>query len=165
MAIALGSCQEDIDLTKEKRAKNEQTFLSYANKEGYEKVSLPGLYADSYVYMKWIGEKHKGIKPKQTDLVKYHYTGAYLNEWTENPKKGIFDSNKNQEVLQASPVSDNITGMKIALQNMAVGDKVSLVIPWYLGYGQGKYDQLGRQLFPGFIALHFDVELEEIITR
>ncbi len=160
MVVAFSSCEEDVDLSKERRAKNEQTFLSYADKSDYEKVSLAGLYADSYVYMKWLSEKHEGAKPKQTDLVKMHYSGYLLTEWDKNPEKGLFDTNKEQAVLQATPVNVYINGMMIALQNMAVGDKVGVLIPWYLAYGNR-----GNGRIPPYSALYFEVELNEIIER
>ncbi len=164
-AVALASCEESRDISKEKRSQNEQTFLSYAKKSDYEKVSLEGLYADSYVYMKWLNGKHEGIKPKQTDLVKMQYTGYFLTEWNEDKNAKPFDSNTNLAVLQASPVNSYIMGMQIALQNMSVGDKVGVVIPWYLGYGTGKYDGYGRVSFPAYKALYFEVELKEISER
>ncbi len=163
MAVSLASCEENIDVSKERRAKNEQTFLSYGNKADYQKVSLAGLYADSYVYIKWLSEKHKGEKPRQTDLVKMHYTGYFLVDWTDSKNASPFDSNTELAVLQAGPVNGYIQGMQIALQNMTVGDKVGVAIPWYLGYGAGKYDNYGRTIFPGYKALYFEVELKEII--
>ncbi len=166
MAVSLASCEENIDVSKERRAKNEQTFLGYAKKPDYEKVSLAGLYADSYVYMKWLSEKHEGVKPRQTDLVKMQYTGYFLTEWSKDGENARpFDSNAELAVLQSSPVNGYITGMQIALQNMSVGDKVGLVIPWYLAYGAGKYDAYGRMTFPAYKALYFEVELKEIIER
>ncbi len=160
MAMAVVSCNEDIDLQKERRAKNEELFQSYKGEKDYEKVSLPGLYRDAFVYMKWEDEKHKGEKPKQTDLVKMHYTGYLLSDWMKGQKESYFDTNKHLEVLQAAPVSGYIGGMKIALQNMAVGDKVGVVIPWFLGYGQ-----YGARAIPAYAALYFEVELKEIIKR
>ncbi len=165
MAVALGSCEDNVDLTKEKRAKNEQAFLSYAKKTDYQKVSLAGLYADSYVYMKWLSKKHEGAKPRQTDLVKMHYSGYFLTEWSKDTNARPFDSNTDLAVLQAGPVNGYIEGMQIALQNMSVGDKVGVIIPWYLGYGQGRYGAYGQVEFPGYKALYFEVELKEIIER
>ncbi len=160
LAVALGSCDDSVDLSKERRSKNEKAFLSYKQRVGYERVSLPGLYEDSFVYMKWLGDKHKGDKPKQTDLVKMHYSGYLLTSWTNNPATGLFDSNTNLEVLHANPVDGFIEGVSIALQNMAVGDKVGVVIPWYLAYGA-----IGSGRIAPYSALYFELELNEIIKK
>ncbi|MDO4695464.1 MAG: FKBP-type peptidyl-prolyl cis-trans isomerase [Porphyromonas sp.] len=60
-----------------------------------------------------------------------------------------------------SPQLSLIKGVQIALQNMSVGDKWEVVIPWQLGYKQ--YDYMG--VIPGFSTLVFEVELIEILEK
>ncbi|MCC8147210.1 MAG: FKBP-type peptidyl-prolyl cis-trans isomerase [Bacteroidales bacterium] len=54
-------------------------------------------------------------------------------------------------------VNSTVRGFNIALQNMVVGDKWRLCIPYYMGYGSVLY-----QGIKGYSTLFFEVELLEI---
>lgn len=58
----------------------------------------------------------------------------------------------------SSSEGSSIKGVQIALQNMAVGDKWEVVVPWQLGYGQSYYS-----VIPGYSTLVFEIELVEIL--
>lgn len=52
-----------------------------------------------------------------------------------------------------------ISGWTLALERMHVGDKWQIYIPYYLGYGIVKYDEV-----PAYSALKFTIKLKEITT-
>lgn len=152
--LVLASCSETIDTEKQRRSDNEKAFNAYNNDKDYEQVTLPGNFGDRYVYMKW---EHKAEdrtkKPKATDYIRMRYTGKLLTS------KAIFEKvdAENINTLKSSRVSSYIAGMSIALQNMALGDKATIAIPWFLAYGADN-----TRVIPSYSALIFDVELVDI---
>jgi FKBP-type peptidyl-prolyl cis-trans isomerase len=58
----------------------------------------------------------------------------------------------------ALPNNGVIPGFSIALQNMVIGDKWEVWIPWSLGYGSAGYSSI-----PGFSTLVFQIELVDFI--
>lgn len=166
-ALCLASCSETIDTALERRSQNERAFLSYADSTGFDKVTLPGMYGDRYVYMKWSNKvSDRSLTPKATDYVRMYYTGSLLTSGS------VFDSNLNIAAKNTIPLmlikrgsSGLIDGMAIALQNMAVGDKASIIIPWYLAYGEAGRGTAYNMIIPTYAALRFDVELLEISSE
>lgn len=154
---SLWSCSETIDTAMERRSENEKAFLAYADSTGYERISLPGQFADRYVYMKWDTKvADRSTQPKATDYIRMHYTGSFVQTGQ------VFDSNKSMTSLATLPnmaVNGLVQGMSIALQSMAVGDKAQVVIPWYLAYGA---DGVPRRGMPGYASLRFEVELKSV---
>lgn len=151
--MLMSSCSETIDLGLEAQAESEKAFKEYAQKKDYEQIRLHGDFADRYVYMKW---EHKATdrsrKPKATDYVRMKYTGRLLKE------QYIIDQTDAASVrlLPQMYLPHLVAGMSIGLQNMALGDKATIVMPWFLAYGEG------RKGIPPYAALSFDVELLEI---
>lgn len=135
LGLGVTSCNEDIDRGRVYRSENEQAFLSYKDKEGYQKVSLPGLHGDSYVYAKWTKKGGGTIKPKLTDRVRIRYRSYLLTEWNGSNRQGLIYSNYTEENPKSQNIATEIEGVRIALQNMVVGDEVTVIIPWYLGLG------------------------------
>lgn len=151
------SCSETIDLDLEARVQNEQTFATYASKSEFQKVSLPGDHADRYVYMQWLERaSDRTQRPLATSYVRMKYTGRLLRS------NRIIDQADAASVrlLRQMKLDEQISGMSIALQNMALGDKARVVIPWYLAYGEAH-----RGNIPAYSALSFDIELLEISER
>lgn len=160
-ALFLASCSESINTSLERRVANEKAFLEYASNAEYKKVSLPGSFGDRYVYMKWTNEAaDRSQKPKATDYIRMYYTGRLLT--TEQ----LFDTNTNiastnlitPMVINRGAGNKLIDGMVIALENMAVGDKATVIIPWFLAYGD-----VSSSRIPAYSALSFEVELKEIV--
>lgn len=154
---SLWSCSETIDTAMERRSENEKAFLAYADSTGYERISLPGQFADRYVYMKWETKAvDRSTQPKATDYVRMHYTVSFLQTGQ------VLQSNKSMTSLVTLPymaVNGQIQGMSMALQSMSVGDKAQVVIPWYLAYGANGDPNRGM---PGYMALRFEVELKSV---
>ncbi len=166
--LVLTSCEKKRDYLKESQIKNEEAFLSYAENSEFEKVSLPGLDGDTYIYMKWLKDnngvaKHQGEHPRQTDLVKIHYQAFVLTQKKNNKDAQAFDSNMNKTVVHWAPIlrvqkdNNQPLGLAIALQNMAVGDKVEVIIPWYLSL-----PMISKKFSELTVAKYYLVELNAI---
>ena len=94
-----------------------------------------------------IDSEGNGPTPKDTDIVKVHYTGT-LTDGTK------FDSSRDRNEPAEFPVNGVIPGWTEALQLMKVGSKYKLAIPSELAYGPQ-----GRPGIPPDSVLLFDVEL------
>jgi FKBP-type peptidyl-prolyl cis-trans isomerase FkpA len=92
-----------------------------------------------------------GETPKVTDTVKVHYKGT-LTDGTP------FDSSIERGQPAEFPLTGVISCWTEALQKMKVGEKVKLVCPSELAYG----DQGRPPRIPGGATLVFEVELLEI---
>ena len=157
--FALSSCSDTIDTQQQRRENNEKAFHSFQGKSGYSRVSIPGIYGDNYIYMKYITRGTGTVKPIATDNVRRQYTGYLTTDWVKDGDAAeFFDSNASKTVIDPSKVGGDIVGMAIALQNMVVGDDVEIVIPWYLGYGAASISSI-----PSYSSLFFKVKLVEII--
>lgn len=91
-----------------------------------------------------------GAKPKVKDDVTVHYEGKLLNGYK-------FDSSYDRKEPIDLNLSQVIPGWTEGLQQMQVGSKYRLFIPWELGYGaEGAGD------IPPYSVLVFDIELLKI---
>lgn len=157
LGVLATSCDQEVDSTLERRAREEGAFLAFKDSADYKQVSLPGLYGDGYVYIKWIERGNSEQRAKATDRVLMHYDGYFLTNWVGGQRSGLFDSNFDQEVITPFAVDNLILGKRIALQNMVEGDEVLVVIPWYLAYGSN-----GKRRIPPYTSLLFRVKLKQI---
>lgn len=92
------------------------------------------------------------IRPLPNDTVEVHYVGKLLDG-------SIFDSSLERKEPAKLTINGVIQGMKEGLTLVGEGGKVTLWIPYELGYGQRS---LGPQL-PAFSTLVFDLEVLRII--
>jgi FKBP-type peptidyl-prolyl cis-trans isomerase FklB len=94
-----------------------------------------------------------GPKPEATDVVKVDYHGT-------NIQGEVFDSSIGKEPAQF-PLNGVIKGWTEGLQQMPVGSKYILYVPYDLAYGeQGR----GEKISP-YATLIFEVELHEIVKK
>jgi FKBP-type peptidyl-prolyl cis-trans isomerase len=111
------------------------------------------------VYYKELKKGTGTEHPLQTSAVTVLYSGKYYN--------GIyFDAGTSNNIPISFSVASTVRGFSFALQNMVVGDKWEIVIPYYLGYGtSGSYNTITYQTeIPGYTTLFFEVELVSITT-
>ena len=92
--------------------------------------------------------KGTGPKPGANDVVKFNYTGSFINGKE-------FDSSIKRGTPLTIPVSQLIPGWTEALELMPVGSKYRLVVPADLAYGENGQPPV---IEPNSVLL-FDVEL------
>jgi len=92
-----------------------------------------------------------GDKPGVNDLVKFKYTGKFING-------RVFNETEPGKAM-TSAVKDMIPGFSEGLQMMSKGGKYRLYIPSEIGYGANGVSGL----IPGGAATIFDVELTDIL--
>lgn len=111
-----------------------------------------------------ITEKGDGPKPKLGDMILVNYAGYFnTGELLDTNIKAVADSNNKEtrppneygpmEVVYG-PDAELINGMKEGLQQMRVGDKAVLFVPYYLGYGDQQY-----YIIPPKSNLVFELEI------
>ncbi len=155
VGLTLVSCTENVDVSQQRRYDSEQAFAPFATNAAYQKVTVPGFVGnDAFVYMQWLEHGSGTASPAMTDYVRVHYRGYLLTSWAKDNTQGLFESNFDQEVVSPRLVSGTIPGFAAALQNMKVGDRVSVVIPWYLAYGSAAQGSI-----PSYSALRFELRL------
>jgi len=93
-----------------------------------------------------------GARPQATDTVRVHYHGT-LRDGT------VFDSSNERGTPAVFPLNRVIPCWTEALQRMNVGGKAEVVCPSSIAYG----DRGAPPKIPPGAALHFDVELLEIV--
>ena len=102
-----------------------------------------------------------GKIPVIGNVVKVTYTGWLWNDTTKYNSplalKNAFDSNLNG--FSCTVGSGVIDGWSLVLQNMPVGAKWRVFIPYYLAYGAS-----GSSSIPGYSTLIFDMKLVEITS-
>ncbi len=114
----------------------------------------PGLkQAETGVYVKTI-KKGTGAKVEPLQTVKVHYTGRFTDGT-------VFDSSveRGEPFVFTVGAGQVIPGWDATVSNMKVGDKVTVLIPSDLAYGEG------RQGIPPYSPLVFDIELLEIVKE
>lgn len=157
LGLSLASCNEEIDRERQHRSENEQVFLAFADSASYEKVTLPGFFGDGYVYMKWLKRGETEVKPKKTDLVRLRYRYYQLTNW-QGVGQGLIYTNYTEEKPKVKELLKEIEGVRIALQNMNVGDVALVAVPWYLGLG-AKGGIKDGAVVPGYVSLLYQIEL------
>lgn len=126
----------------EKNKKDGDTYLESNKKKDGWKTTASGL---QYKVVK----EGTGESPKDTDIVKVHYTGTFISGEK-------FDSSLDKGEPIEFPVNGVIPGWTEALKLMNKGAKFQLAIPSNLAYGPGGKGQIGPNA-----TLLFDVELLE----
>lgn len=155
-------------LEKEKIAKAEA--ILEATKEKFKKQREQATKLPSGLQYT-ITEKGTGKKLSATSKVSTHYAlffedGKLLDtsnlETAEacdavNEEKKLHDGYK-PIIADIGPDAGMISGFKEGLQQLSVGDKATLFIPYHLGYGES-----GNRGIPGKTDLIFEVEIIQLI--
>jgi peptidylprolyl isomerase/FKBP-type peptidyl-prolyl cis-trans isomerase FklB len=165
--ILFSSCDETETFDDKWKQENETQFAAIAANAAYTKLNSQS--GNGFVMYKEI-ESGEGATPYFTDQVKVLYTGWFKREWskpdTYTDDKGnsifnkiIFDSTSNRnDIPSVFAVNGVVDGFSTALQNMKVGDKWEVWIPWKLGYGES-----GSGSIQAYTTLVFEIELVAIV--
>ena len=155
--------KEAITYDPKWKAANEAYFFSY--KDSVDFFVLHDLLANSNdsVYYKVL-EAGSGVTPYFSDTVNVTYKGWTTKGWPDYPTDSIFDQTAGGRFefsgAPFSVASGTITGWRLALQYMKVGDKWQLVIPASMGYGATKTGGIQP-----YSTLNFELRLISIIRN
>ena len=122
------------------KQKNIQFLKDLSAEEGI--MSLP-----RGIYYKVLEQGNGSISPTVRSIVSVHYRGTLIDGKE-------FDNSYKRNCPEAFRLCDVIDGWQIALQQMHVGDKWMIYIPYELGYGTKACAGI-----PAFSTLIFEVEL------
>ena len=154
---AFSSCLTDEEKRwndyKEWRAANDSWLQEQLLSGDYQKF-VPGWNKDLYVNMRWLNDRSEtkdNLSPMYNSTVAVKYKG-WLYDGTP------FDSSYLQtDSLAIMQPSSLIAGWVIALEQMKVGDKTEIIVPYEAGYGSSS---VGKVL--PYSVLRFEVELRDI---
>ena len=99
------------------------------------------------IYYKVLEQGNGSTSPTVRSIVSVHYRGTLINGKE-------FDNSYKRNCPEAFRLCDVIDGWQLALQQMHVGDKWIIYIPYELGYGSKACAGI-----PAFSTLIFEVEL------
>ncbi|WP_075557242.1 FKBP-type peptidyl-prolyl cis-trans isomerase [Parabacteroides timonensis] len=125
---------------EEYKEKNIQFLTEIALQEGV--VKLPG-----GVLYKVVEQGTGTVSPQPSSVVSVHYRGTLIDGRE-------FDNSRQRNCPEAFRLNQVIDGWQQALQQMHVGDKWIIYIPYTLGYGNRPSGPI-----PAFSTLIFEVEL------
>ncbi|MDE1145604.1 MAG: FKBP-type peptidyl-prolyl cis-trans isomerase [Azospirillaceae bacterium] len=125
-----------------------QYVLDYAKQPGVE-VSTEG------VAYRFLRKKTPavGLQPTPTNRVRVHYEGKLINGT-------VFDSSYQRDETAVMSLEKVVPGWTEIIPLMHVGDKLEMVIPAEMGYGQ---KGSGDGMIPPGATLIFKVELFEVL--
>jgi len=165
LIVSFASCKKGEDIS-EWRDANLAAYDAIAKNPQYKEIKTES--GPSGVYYKVINSGDGVEKPFQTSRVKVRYKGSYYDGT-------VFDSGTTSS---NTPIEFNLTGNNLvrgfsfALQNMVVGDKWEVWIPYYLGYGAAGlqdynynyyyYSYQAQTIIKGYTTLVFELELVSI---
>lgn len=169
--IGFFSCSDDdeIEIDPVWKARNEEFINNLKTDSKYKQIIAPS-QQDTIFYE--VLKEGTGERPLATATVKVYYKGMLIDETVFDSTKGYdtpeTDDDLSYTAILLSSSGDNSTiygvveGWAIALQQMRVGDKWKIYVPWTLGYGiTGSRDGT----IPSCSALIFEIELLEIVTQ
>ena len=168
VALVFASCSKDDETDTQWKDANEAAFAKTAASSEYKTIESQSR-AGSIAYR--VIKSGQGKTPLFTDNVKVLYTGWFKRvDWNKDDiytnedgrkitNKYVFDSTSDRsDIPSVFRVSGVVDGFATALQNMKVGDKWEVWMPWKLGYGA-----MGQSSIPAYTTLVFEIELVEIL--
>lgn len=166
--IIFSACDDTESLDTQWKDGNEAQFTKISNDSEYTRLNSQS--GNGFIMYKVL-KSGDGDKPYFTSTVKILYKGWYKYDWTLPDSytddqgnvitnKIVFDSTERIDIPATLPVNGFIDGFSTALQNMRVGDKWEIWIPWWLGYGE-----VNSGSIRAYSTLVFEVELVEIVSN
>ena len=131
----------------DRKVKEVEEIDEYLQKHPGMKQNQAGVYVKNV-------KKGNGAKVEPLQTVKVHYTGRFTDGT-------VFDSSVERGEPFSFTVGSGqvIPGWDATVSEMKVGDKVTVLIPSSMAYGEG------RQGIPPYSPLEFDIELLEIVNE
>ena len=166
--LIFASCSKDDETDTLWKDSNEAAFAKTAASGEYKIIETASKMGSiAYKVLK----SGDGEKPLYNDVVSVLYEGWFKavdwnkdNTYTNEDgiivrNKFVFDSTANRNDYPSQfEVNRVVDGFSTALQNMKVGDKWEVWMPWRLGYGAN-----GSNAIPAHTTLVFEIELLEIL--
>lgn len=147
--LALSACNQNAPQERSENQKRSEAYVEEVAKRG-EYKELRFLNEEHPIYYKVLAEgENKELYPIANSTVQITLRG-----WLVSGQEFQKSTEMTTEMEQLVP------GVKIALQNMNVGDRWEVVIPWQQGYGA-----YSRSIIPGFSALNFDITLDAVVKQ
>lgn len=146
---------QDILQDHFQKAADEERAKAQAKNEAFlaENKTKPGVIETASGLQYRVITEGTGVKPKDDDVVKVHYTGKLIDGT-------VFDSSVQRGQPAEFPVGQVIPGWTEALKLMSVGSKYELTIPSKLAYGERPTGPI-----PANSVLLFEVELLDIVKK
>lgn len=117
-------------------------------------------YFNSKVKTYYTGKRLKDGSDAYADMITFDTTFKIVNQPGSNPAVPLtYDEMKIYNSPATFEVKGLTKGWSYLMQQLVVGDRVRVTIPWYLAYGANTSGPI-----PPFSTLMFDVELIEIIN-
>lgn len=139
----------------------QQARLETEDGKAYYERIVPTWNPGVYILMHYHNDRQsteQNLVPQETSTVTVKYRGKLYNN--DIP----FDSSYNNvssiygDSVYVTSVNSVIDGWQIALQYMHVGDSVTVLIPYNVGYGSST----ANEAIPPYSALEFDIKLVDI---
>ena len=183
-SFLLSSCNEEVtEVVTEYQRKNDAFVEVVSNDSRYTKLEF--LHEDPVYYrvLTAAPDANKDNKPLQNSQVSVYLKGVLpkLQLVSIEEIKALKDvmpliasgeefqhkSDKpaplwvQEKSIGSSGTVSTIKGVQVALQNMAVGDKWEVVIPWQMGYKRYSFSSV----IPAYSTLVFEIELVDILQK
>lgn len=133
-------------ISKQKQAAQAEFMAANKEKEGVQETESGLQYK--------IENPGNDVKATPSDTVEVHYKGTLLDG-------SVFDSSYDRGETAKFPLDRVITGWTEGLQLVGEGGKLTLWIPYELGYGSR---QMSEEI-PAYSTLVFDVELIKVYPK
>jgi FKBP-type peptidyl-prolyl cis-trans isomerase len=155
LLFSFAACNDDDKVDEDWRDANIEAYKKITKDPSFKELKTET--GPSGVFYKVLKNGEGTEHPIQTSSVKVLYKGLYYDGT-------VFDPGTSGNDVPMEMATDGVVrGFGFALQNMVVGDKWEIWIPYYLGYGaSGKIDPYyGTVLLKGYTTLNFELELVE----
>lgn len=169
LATLFSSCKDDGENAEEAavlayKLENERAFAAKSSDPEFFRVSIQG-NGDYFIYAKRLKDGNQPAIPiYYNSCIMAYYKGSFING--EVFDKREFEDGMPMDFAVSSAAADAyisapIPGWTLALQNMTVGEKWEVWIPWQLAYGNANYDgdEDGVVDIPGYSTLVFEIEV------
>lgn len=168
--VACGDDDDDVVIDEVWKAKNEAVIEEIRKDASYTPI-MDASRQDSIFY-RVLKQGTGTVYPAITSKVEVRYKGWLVDGTVFDSTAGYDTPEEDDDLTYTFPLLNSssptsfyvVEGWGIALQNMKVGDKWEVYIPWTLGYGTATQTG-GKVTIPGCSTLIFEIELVRIVSQ